>query len=194
MVGALWIRPQAIFRHVFYRVIVRSGTFYHPKRRRFMRTSVKVALAVLGIAITSAIGTIATHMVRAATTTNEVTVATTGTTSSTTAPTPTMKGDHGLQRLAEMATLLGMTESDLQTQLENGTPFYQIAAAHGITYDKVKANAETQYKATLDDMVKVGYLTQAEADSFLQQYQTNTQQNPDLGMMGMGHGFGHGMR
>lgn len=47
---------------------------------------------------------------------------------------------------------------------------------------------DTQVKARLDDMVKVGWLTQAEADSMYQQYQTQLQQTPMAGMMGFGHG------
>ena len=64
-----------------------------------MKLPGKITLATVGIAATAAIGTIATHIVSAATTDpNAVTVATTNTSTSTTTPVPEVKGDHGQQR------------------------------------------------------------------------------------------------
>lgn len=88
---------------------------------------------------------------------------------------------HNDQRLTDMAKLFGMSTTELQTALQSGKEFYQIAAEHGVTYDTVQANAETTYKAKLDDMVKVGYVTQAEADAFLKHWQTRAAEDPMIG-------------
>lgn len=87
--------------------------------------------------------------------------------------------------MTELATSFGMTATELQTALESGKPMYQIAAEHGVTYAKQKATQLTELKTKLDDMVKVGYMTQAEADSAY----ANAQTNP---LMGLGMGGPHG--
>ncbi|MBI3573050.1 MAG: hypothetical protein HY092_02525 [Candidatus Kerfeldbacteria bacterium] len=102
------------------------------------------------------------------------------------APMPMMMGHHQ-EKLDATAKLLGITTTQLQTELQSGQEFYQIAAAHGVTYDKLKANREAQFKARLDDMVKVGYITKDESATMLQQYQTQSQTMPLGGMMGFSH-------
>lgn len=163
-----------------------------------MQQPVRIALLSLAGAGLLSLGIWATSAVRAQTSvpsnadeplpsarTATVSVATTTPTASTAAPT-----NHHQQRLDDLAKLLGITSSQLESERSSGKPFYQIAAEHKVTYDKLTANQDAQYKAQLDDMVKVGYLTQAEADTAYQQYQTQSQQSPMLGL-GMGHGFGH---
>lgn len=160
---------------------------------KHLKSGLLVAAAGIGL---TALALTATTMVHAQSATGDVEVpasavvtddTTIPTTTSTTTPTIP---DHEQRRLNEMASLLGMTPTDLQNALQSGKPFYQIAAEHGVTYDKLQAQRETQFKARLDDMVKVGYLTQAEANTMLQQYQTQAQQMP-MGGMGFGHhGFG----
>lgn len=88
-------------------------------------------------------------------------------------------------KLDETAKLFGMSVDDLQKELKSGKQFYQIAAEHGVTYDKLKADRLAEIKTKLDDMVKVGFMTQTEADQIYQQQESQP-------MMG-GFGFGHGM-
>jgi hypothetical protein len=141
-----------------------------------------LGLAGLGIARAQAADT--------ATTTSDadtaITTAATSTTTTTTTP-PTEGKRHG-QPLADMAAKFNMTEADLQKALDAGTPMYQIAAEHGVTYGTEQAQRLSDLKTRLDDMVKVKYMTQAEADAVYQAAQAN----PMLGMgMDMGRG-GHG--
>jgi len=115
-------------------------------------------------------------------------------TAATTAPSTTTTEpsvDRHQERLTEMAALLGIPPDQLQTELNSGKEFYQIAAEHGVTYDKLVANRDAAYQAKLDDMVKVGFMTQDEANTMYQQYQTKAQQMPMFGM-GFGH-HGHGL-
>ncbi|MFH1171279.1 MAG: hypothetical protein V1778_01945 [bacterium] len=106
-----------------------------------------------------------------------------------TTTTPTQPSDRKQKRLDDLAALLGISSAQLQTELQSGKPFYQVAAEHGVTYDKLKTQQDANAKTQLDNMVKVGYLTQDEANTMLQHYQTQQQTMP-MGMLG-GHGF-HG--
>ncbi len=159
-----------------------------------MKQSKSIALLSIGAGLI-ALGIWAATAARAATTSSNVdqplsttSVAAAG----TSIPSTTRLGHHG-QRLKETAKLLGLTTDQLQTELQSGQEFYQIAAARGVTYDKLKANAESQFKTRLDDMVKVGFLTKDEASAMLKQYQDNAAQMPIPGLMGPGGGFrGHG--
>lgn len=91
-------------------------------------------------------------------------------------------------KLDEMAKLLNMSADDLQKELQSGKAFYQIAAEHGVTYDKLNADRLSELKTKLDDMVKVGFMTQSEADQIYQQAQEEPM------MFGFGRGmFGRGM-
>lgn len=165
-----------------------------------MKQPKKIALLSMGAGLV-ALGIWATTAARAATTSSDVdrpltttsaATATTDTNTSTIAPSTAWMGHHQ-QRLADMAAVLGITTDQLQTELQSGKEFYQIAAGHGVTYDKLKANAESKFKARLDDMVKVGFLTKDEASTMLKQSQDNAAQTPMLGMISLGRGFhGHG--
>ncbi len=159
-----------------------------------MKQSVKMTLFSVAGAGIIALGvwgvTAATHAAALNLNGADQELPTASTTANITTPSATTpEVDRHQQRLDAMANLLGITSSQLQTELESGKQFYQIAAEHGITYDKLKADKDTRVKARLDDMVKVGYLTQAEADAAYQQYQTQAQQTPLGGTMGFGHGF-----
>jgi len=142
-----------------------------------------MAILSIGIMMLAAAGIWAANAVQAETTNTSAEQAST----TTSAP----GGRHG-KNLDEMATLLGLTTAQLQTELNGGKEFYQIAAEHGVTYDKLQANRTERHKARLDDMVKVGFLTQAQADTMLKNYQDQAATMPMMGM-GMGGGFGgHG--
>ena len=118
------------------------------------------------------------------------TVDTAVTTAATSTPTTATMPGHGMrhaERQAEMATKFGMTTAELQTAIDSGKEMYQIAAEHGYTFAKEQASRLTDMKTRLDDMVKVGYMTQAEADAAY----TNAKDNP---MIGFGFGGRHGQR
>ncbi len=114
--------------------------------------------------------------------------ATTNTSTSTTATNVSERGPGSGRHLTDMAEILGMSTTELQTALDSGQEFYQIAAAKGVTYASLSAKQLAAYTAKLADMVKVGYLTQAESDTFLAQYKSQAALSPE-GMPGMG--FGH---
>lgn len=137
-----------------------------------------IALATIGIvrAQTANTNTPVDTQVTATTNTNNA-----NTNQPTTQP---CTGKHQA-KLDEMAKLLNMSTADLQKELDSGKQFYQIAAEHGVTYDKLNADRLSELKTKLDDMVKVGFMTQSEADQIYQQAQSQP-------MMG-GFGFGHGM-
>lgn len=107
-------------------------------------------------------------------------------TESTTPTTPTTPLERHQAMFEERAKLLNMSADDLKSELESGKPFYQIAAEHGVTYDTLKANRLSDIKTKLDDMVKVGFMTQDEANQIYAQAQSQP--------MIDGIGFGHGMR
>ncbi len=119
-----------------------------------------------------------------------VDTAVTATTSTSTAATTTTPvtgiGRHHGKDLAELATKFGMTATEVQTALESGTPMYQIAAEHGVTYAEEKASRLAEMKTQLDSMVKVGYMTQTEADAAYKEAQSSTL------MGGLGFGGPHG--
>lgn len=120
----------------------------------------------------------------AADATSTVDTATTATTTTTTTPTRE-RGPNHADRLADMATEFNMSTADLQKELDAGKEMYQIAAEHGVTFATQKAQHLTELKAKLDDMVKVKYMTQAEADAAYNNAASN-------GMVGMGMGMGGG--
>lgn len=111
------------------------------------------------------------------------------TTATTTAPAAVTsgRGQHRAERLADQAEKFGMTTTELQTALDSGTPMYQIAAEHGVTYAKEKATRLAEMKNRLDDMVKVKYMTQAEADAAYAEAQSSTM----IGGPGFGGPHGH---
>lgn len=153
-----------------------------------MKRTTKIAL-LTATAGMFALGLAGLSNARAASSTVDTAITADATTQSP--PTGMLHGPHGQERLSEMAKQLGMTTTELQTELDSGKEMYQIAAAHGLTYDKLKSQRDTDMKARLDDMVKVGYLTQAEADSQWTLYQTKSAGIP---MVGMGGGHEHGGR
>lgn len=114
-------------------------------------------------------------------------VTATATTTSNTTTTPYRGGHHG-RDLSEQATRFNMTVADLQAALDAGTPMYQIAAEHGVTYSSEKTQRLADLKTRLDDMVKVKYMTQAEADAVYNEAK-------DSAMIGrLGGGGPHGPR
>ena len=66
------------------------------------------------------------------------------------------------------AKALGISERKLFTQLRNGKSLQQIAKAQGKDYADVKAAVRDAVKTELDEAVKDGRLTQAQADDMLE--------------------------
>ena len=84
------------------------------------------------------------------------------------------KGGRGPQKfaIAQLATTLKLTESELQTQLKSGTTLKQIAEAQNVDIADVKAALTAGFKAHLDEAVTSGKHTQAEADTKLAEFTT----------------------
>jgi hypothetical protein len=65
------------------------------------------------------------------------------------------------------AKYLGLTEDQLQTQLESGKSLADIAKAQGKSVDGLKQALTADLKTKLDQAVKDGRLTQSQADAIL---------------------------
>ncbi len=79
---------------------------------------------------------------------------------------------HGLGKHFNMgpsaaATYLGLTGAELRTQLMSGKSLAEIAKAQGKTVAGLEAAMTADTKKKLDDAVKSGRLTQAQADEVL---------------------------
>lgn len=64
--------------------------------------------------------------------------------------------------------LLGISENDLFDQLKAGKSLAQIAQAHNVTVAQLKAVIQPAIRAELDNAVKAGNMTQAQADKTYQ--------------------------
>ena len=88
---------------------------------------------------------------------------------------PGGRGDHGHghglgggpMSLDAAATYIGISATDLRTQLAAGKTLAAIATANGKTADGLKAALTTAAKSELDASVKAGTLTQAQEDKIL---------------------------
>ncbi|HET9322833.1 MAG TPA: hypothetical protein VFO03_03075 [Gaiellaceae bacterium] len=78
---------------------------------------------------------------------------------------------HGLDAAA---SYLGMTESALRTQLESGKTLAQVAKAKGKSVDGLVDALMTDKKQALDQAVKNGDLTQAQANRALAEMRSRT--------------------
>ena len=109
-------------------------------------------------------------------------------------------GGHGPAKFAtaQLATTLKLTEAELQTQLQSGKTLKQIADAQNVDIADVKATLTSDFKAHLDEEVKSGEHTQAEADAKLAEFNTRLDDmvngvRPAGGPEGHGRGGrGHG--
>lgn len=86
-----------------------------------------------------------------------------------------MKGGHGGPAKfasADLAKVLKLTEAELQTQLRSGKSLADIAKAQSVDIADVKAQLTAGFTAHLDEEVKAGEHTQAEADAKLAEFKT----------------------
>jgi hypothetical protein len=97
----------------------------------------------------------------------------------------------------EVATLLKLSQADIQAQRLAGKSLAQIAQAQGVTKDALVSAILAAKKADLDKAVADKTITQAQADAMVQMMQTNIAQMVDRtatgpamdgrgGMMGQG--------
>ncbi len=100
----------------------------------------------------------------------------------------------GPNELAAAAKALGMTSSDLSTQLQNGKTLSDLATAHGVTLqsvqDAITAARHTELTTQINQAVASGQMTQDKANWLLQGLSKGYLDGPDG--FGFGHGFGFG--
>jgi hypothetical protein len=106
--------------------------------------------------------------------------------------------------LPSLASALGLTVEQLQAEFKAGKSALDIATAKGISAEKLQADFLAAHKVALQQLVKDGKLTQAQADAM--QDRADDQDHPCLtgtvipgqgagrgGMMGGGYRGGRGM-
>lgn len=93
----------------------------------------------------------------------------------------------------QVLSMLGLTQSDLQNQLASGKTLGDLAAAKSVSQDVLIQTMLGPYTDHLTIMVKYGYLTQAQADSYTQQARTRLQ-TVITSKIGTSGGFGGMMR
>jgi hypothetical protein len=111
-------------------------------------------------------------------------------------------GPHGFGKDVDVAAqALGMTADELRTALQGGQSLADVAKAKGVDVSKVVDALVAQLKAHLDEEVKSGEHTQAEADQMLADAKTQIEDfvngkapagGPGFGGPGGGRGHGHG--
>jgi len=79
----------------------------------------------------------------------------------------------GVRVMDAAATVLGMTVDDLMTELKDGKSLVDVAAAKGISGEKLTADLLAQVKTQLDSLVSDGKLTQEQADNIYTQTESN---------------------
>lgn len=102
-----------------------------------------------------------------------------------------MRGLAGVG-LDAAANALGISRSDLVTELRDGKTLGEIADARGVDRQKVLDAVTKAYKDKLDNAVKNGTLTQQQADRLLQRFQSANVLDQPMG--GCGWGWKNGGR
>jgi hypothetical protein len=103
-------------------------------------------------------------------------------------------GMHGFGHLAAAAAYLGLSETELQTQLAAGKTLADVAKAQGKTVDGLVSALLAAEKKQLDTAVSSGRLTQAQADEILANAKERITDMVNGSMPGRGWhgGFGRG--
>ncbi len=92
-----------------------------------------------------------------------------------------------------IASVLGITPQQLQTELQSGKTLKQVIADHGKSVDEVVNAVVAQLKTKLDAQVQSGKITQDQENTILSQQKqrlTDAINNNTLGRM-RGHGWHH---
>jgi uncharacterized lipoprotein YajG len=105
-------------------------------------------------------------------------------------------GGHGMRigaGLDEVASIIGITQDELRTQLRSGKTLAEIAKSKGISQDALVSKLVAAAKTRLAAEVKAGRLTQARADEITKNLESRiTEMVTHTGPMGMRehHRFG----
>jgi len=99
----------------------------------------------------------------------------------------------------EVATLLGMTQAQIQAERQSGKSLVQIASPKGIGEDQLISTILEAKKADLAKLVAAGTLTQAQMDYMVQRMQTQVKVMVERTSVGPAFGqarpgMGQGMR
>ena len=104
----------------------------------------------------------------------------------------------GNAEMAAAAAKLGMTTQELMTELRSGKTLADVAKEKNVTADELKAAIITAVTAQIDQAVKDGKLTQAQADQLKSRLDSQIDLNKSWpnggGFKGPGHGFGRQWR
>ncbi len=104
-----------------------------------------------------------------------------------------MMGGRGFNRgtgimheyiVTAFANAVGLTVDQVNTRLSNGETLVQIAEAQGFTGDKLTTLAKDVATTAVNQAVKDGVITQAQADNILQRIQNSTNFGFDFGIYG----------
>lgn len=103
--------------------------------------------------------------------------------------------DAGGRLVDVVAKLTGLSAADVQAKRAAGQSFEQIAASKDVSADKVVAQALAVRKQLLDEKVKAGVITQAQADAALASMKTRLESRiaNTAACTGQGAGGGCGM-
>ena len=77
------------------------------------------------------------------------------------------RGGHGFGHLGAAASYLGLSETELRSQIESGKTMADVAKARGKTVDGLVAALVADEKKELDEAVAAGRLTRSQADEIL---------------------------
>ena len=103
------------------------------------------------------------------------------------------RGGGGAEGLVSAtASVTGLTQQEVMTQLQAGQSLAQIATDNGKTADDVIAAARTELSTRLAQDVTDGRLTQAQADARLADFDANAPTLVNSTTLGTEHGFGPG--
>lgn len=72
------------------------------------------------------------------------------------------------ERLKDQAEILGMTTEELQTALDAGQKFHEIAESKGITQEQMHEKMQSKMKERLSELVAAGTITQEQMDKHLE--------------------------
>ena len=100
-------------------------------------------------------------------------------------------GEHGRPDLDNLAAVLGLQRSELQTQLQSGKTLAEIATAQSVDVAKVIDAIVADAKTKLDAEVTSGDLNQTEADSRLAEIRTRVTDIVNNGRPEGRKGLGH---
>lgn len=106
---------------------------------------------------------------------------------------PERRGDRGQMMVRRdmvqaVTTKLGITPQELMSEMRSGKSLAEVAQAHNVSRDDLKATMTAALKADLDKGVAAGKLTQAKADEIMAKFNQHVDKLIDhIGGKGKGH-------